>query len=183
MRVIAGAAKGRRLAGPDGDATRPMTDRAREGLFSAIAGDLVGADVVDLYAGTGSMGLEALSRGADTVVFVERDRNALRALEANIDSVGLGGRIERTDVLGYLRSTNRRVDLAFVDPPYDLSLPSVIEVMEALVPLLEPDALVVLHRRVGEERPEIRGLADAGERAYGTAQLWRYRATDNEEPT
>ena len=98
MRIIAGAARGRRLVGPPGQTTRPMTDRVRESLFSSIAAWLPDGVVLDLYAGTGSMGLEALSRGAKEVTFVEKDRNALDALRKNVDAVGLGGRIISGDV-------------------------------------------------------------------------------------
>ena len=164
-----------------------MTDRAREGIFSAIVRDVPDARVVDLYAGTGSMGLEALSRGAASAVFVERDREALAALSVNIDAVGLGGSIVSSDVGAYLHDAylddgfGGTFDLAFVDPPYDLSLASVQEVLEALVDCLEHDALVVLHRRIGEPRPEIAGLFSEGERSYGSAQIWRYRRWDQED--
>ena len=96
MRVIAGVAKGRRLRAPAGLATRPMTDRAREAVFSAIAASIPGARVLDLYAGTGSLGLEALSRGAASATFVERDRSAVTALQVNVGMVGLGGRCPPT---------------------------------------------------------------------------------------
>lgn len=156
-----------------------MTDRAREGLFSSIAADLPDARVLDLFAGSGSLGLEALSRGAREVVFVERERAALSALEANIDAVGLGGRIVAADVRRHLSrpAPAEAFDVAFVDPPYAASLPSVVEVLDELLPWLSPGALVVVHRRAGEDRPTVQGLEPVGERAYGTAQLWRYRRT------
>ncbi|MEX1286974.1 MAG: RsmD family RNA methyltransferase, partial [Acidimicrobiia bacterium] len=87
MRIIGGEARGRRLRGPKGDTTRPMTDRAREALFNILGPEVVEAAVLDLYAGTGSLGLEALSRGASSAVFVERDRRALAVLRANVDAV------------------------------------------------------------------------------------------------
>lgn len=184
MRVIAGVAKGRRLQGPAGWGTRPMTDRAKEGIFSAIAADLPRAAVLDLYAGSGSLGLEALSRGALSVVFVENDRQAINALRDNVAAVGLGGGIVTQDVRQFLADSSREAiyDLAFVDPPYDLSLPSVTTVLGALVKRLDPDSLVVLHRRVGEVRPEIAGLVTDGARTYGTAQIWRYRRSGGDEP-
>ena len=183
MRVVSGAARGRRLKGPDGLETRPMTDRAKEGVFSAIARDVPDARVLDLYAGSGSLGLEALSRGAASAVFVERDRRAVSVLRDNIEIVGLGGRTHASDVVRYLTDTigNSTFDLAFVDPPYDASLASVLEVLEALVDCLDNGAMVVLHRRVGEPRPEIAGLLPEGERVYGTAQIWRYRTPGGNE--
>ncbi|MGH8912116.1 MAG: RsmD family RNA methyltransferase, partial [Acidimicrobiia bacterium] len=93
MRIITGAAKGRRLAAPNTDRTRPATDRVREALFSAVGAWVEDADVLDLYAGSGSYGLEALSRGAESATFVEKGRQAIDALRANVASVGLGGTI------------------------------------------------------------------------------------------
>jgi 16S rRNA (guanine966-N2)-methyltransferase len=174
MRIIGGTARGRRLVSPTGAPTRPMTDRAREGLFSSIAAWIPDADVVDLFAGSGTLGLEALSRGAATAVFVEQDRKAVAALEQNIERVGLGGRVVARSAERFLESVPDKFDLAFVDPPYALSLPSVEAMLQSLVPLLRPGALVVVHRRLGEERPSAAGLVPAGERAYGTARLWRY---------
>lgn len=179
MRIVAGVAGGRRLKGPEGRATRPMTDRAREGLFSSILADVPGSRVLDLFAGSGALGLEALSRGARSAVFVERDRAALVALTTNVEAIGLGGEVVGADVTRHLEGAppHDLFDLAFVDPPYDASLPSVVEVLDRLVPWLSPGALVVLHRRVGEERPHVDGLVPEAARAYGTAQLWRYRRT------
>ncbi len=181
MRVVAGAAKGRRLDGPPGRTTRPMTDRAKEGLFSAIGPEIHGAHVLDLFAGSGSLGLEALSRGAERATFVERDRAAVDALRRNVEAVGLGGDVVAGDVMDCLATTSASFDLAFVDPPYDLSLPSVREVLEALERCLRPGALVIVHRRAGEPCPETPGLPLEAERRYGTTQLWRLRVPDSTE--
>ncbi len=175
MRVIAGLAKGRRLIGPPGQATRPMTDRAKEGIFSAIAADIPGAEVLDLFAGSGSLGLEALSRGARSVIFVERDRAAVAALRTNVERVDLGGSVVAGDVERFLTGSPGGIDVAFVDPPYPMLAEAVTEVLEALVDCLNEGALVVLHRRTGEPRPTAEGLIPEGERTYGTAQIWRYR--------
>ena len=180
MRVIAGLAKGRRLKGPPGLVTRPMTDRAREALFSAIAPSLPGADVLDLYAGSGSLGLEALSRGASSAVFVERDRRALDVLNDNVGAVDLGGRVVAKDVGRFLiehaGSPGRSVfDLVFVDPPYLHSLASVEATLRSLASPLRIGGSAVVHRRAGERRPEAPGLVPEGEHTYGTARIWRYR--------
>ncbi len=175
MRVIAGRAKGRRLIGPAGAGTRPMTDRAREALFSSLGSRVMEARVLDLFAGSGSIGLEALSRGAASVVFVERAAPALRALRRNIDLVGLGGEIVVSDVARYLDVPGGSVDLVFVDPPYALKLASVESVLRKLVPRLADEAEVVLHRRAGSERPTVDGLQVIDQRRYGDTALWRFR--------
>lgn len=174
MRVIAGIAKGRRLVGPPGQTTRPMQDRVKEAIFSSIGSIVEGADVLDLYAGTGSMGLEALSRGAATCDFVETDRGALSVLEANIKAVGLGGTVHKKDAHRFVRSPLAGpFDLAFVDPPYDLGLASVEAVLVDVCATLKEGATVIVHRRKGEAKPQVPGLTLVDERAYGSAQLWR----------
>jgi 16S rRNA (guanine966-N2)-methyltransferase len=121
MRVVAGELGGRKLVSPDGTATRPTTDRVREAVFNALgsAGLLDGALVADLFAGTGAIGIEAISRGAEHCTFVERDRSALRALEENIDTLDLGerSRVLRSDAMQ--AATTLDVDVVFADPPYD----------------------------------------------------------------
>ena len=121
MRVVAGELGGRKLVSPEGTSTRPTTDRVREAIFNALgsAGLIEGALVADLFAGTGAIGIEALSRGASHCTFVERDRSALRAMEENIDTLDLGSRsrILRSDAGP--AATTLDVDIAFVDPPYE----------------------------------------------------------------
>jgi 16S rRNA (guanine966-N2)-methyltransferase len=121
MRVVAGALGGRKLIAPDGTSTRPTTDRVREAIFNSLgsAGVLEGALVADLYAGSGAVGIEALSRGAGHCVFIERDRAALRALDQNLTALELGdrSRVLRGDALSLAPSLD--VDIAFADPPYD----------------------------------------------------------------
>ncbi len=175
MRIIAGSAKGRTILGPKGSGTRPMTDRAREALFSSLGSRVSDARVLDLYAGSGSLGLEALSRGAQAAVFVEKAGAALTALRRNVDAVGLGGEVVGSDVPRFLDRCRASFNLAFVDPPYALSLASVQEVLSKLEPLLDADATVVVHRRVGEDPPAgPDGLKLVGERTYGDSRLWTY---------
>jgi 16S rRNA (guanine966-N2)-methyltransferase len=178
MRIIAGLAKGRRLVGPEGTATRPMTDRAREALFSSLGDIVLRADVLDLYAGSGSIGLEALSRGAASVVFVERGKPALQVLRRNVDRVGLGGDIIFADVERYLDGCTTSFHLAFVDPPYALSLASVQSVLRKLIPRLNTGGDVVVHRRAGTEGPVVDGLESIDRRRYGDTVLWRFRKED-----
>lgn len=175
MRVIAGIAKGRRLVGPKGDATRPMTDRAREALFSSLGDAVAGSRVLDLYAGTGTLGLESLSRGAASAVFVERDRHALAALRANVDAVGLGGRVAASDVEAFLATDRGTYDVVFVDPPYAVSLASLTEVLRLIEMRVAPLGMIVVHRRAGQPAPEApdtwRAIAP---RRYGDTVLFRF---------
>jgi 16S rRNA (guanine966-N2)-methyltransferase len=123
MRVVAGELRGRRIVAPDGATTRPTTDKVREAVFNALGslGVVDGALVADLYAGSGAMGIEALSRGAEHCTFVERDRDALRALRANLSTLGLEARSRVTtgDVMAVASAID--ADVVFADPPYDFA--------------------------------------------------------------
>lgn len=174
VRIIAGQSKGRKLVAPPGQETRPMQDRIREALFSSLAADIPDAIVLDLYAGTGSMGLEALSRGAASATFVENAKPAVQALHRNCAAVGLGGIVVAQDVSRFLRSTGEVFDVVFVDPPYPEEDSVVDEVMTLVARVLTPGGLAVLHRRAGATPTEIESLGLIDERRYGGAQLWRY---------
>ena len=121
MRVISGELGGRKLVAPAGDTTRPTTDKVRQAVFNSLGsmGVIEGAVVADLYAGSGALGIEALSRGAERCIFVERDRAALQALRENISALGLGERasVHATDVMAWVPAM-RNVDIAFLDPPF-----------------------------------------------------------------
>jgi len=121
MRVVAGEFGGRKLVSPEGTSTRPTTDRVREAIFNSLAssGVLEGALVADLFAGTGAVGIEALSRGAERCTFVERDRTALRSLGANLDTLDLAdrSRVLTSDALAVAATID--ADIVFADPPYD----------------------------------------------------------------
>ena len=173
MRVIAGAHRGRRLQAPRGDATRPTSDRVREALFS-ILGDVTGLTVLDLFAGSGALGIEALSRGAGPAVFVERAAPALTALRGNLDALGLEAHVHRGDARAFLRdasSAGRSYDLVFLDPPYrdaerlgpELDVPSVIAPGGRLVAESDRrtpvaiDLPLLLERRYGDTLLRIHG--------------------------
>jgi 16S rRNA (guanine966-N2)-methyltransferase len=175
MRVIAGEAKGRRLKAPT-SGTRPMADHMREALFSSL-GPLEGLRVLDLYAGSGSLGLEALSRGAAAATFVENARDAILKLEQNVDATGLRGRstIEWGDVSSTLeRPAGDRVDLIFVDPPYSMTAASVQANLEALVMggWLSDDGRIVVHRPLKDARIRPLGLSLTWERDYGQSHIY-----------
>ena len=122
VRVVAGQARGRRLVAPPGTDTRPTSDRVREATFNALEsrGELDGAKVLDLFAGSGALGIEALSRGAAHATFVDHDRRALDAIQANLDATGLAARatVVPADAARYLEGSDATVDLVFLDPPY-----------------------------------------------------------------
>lgn len=121
MRIISGAWRGRKLVAPAGQTTRPTADRTRETMFSMLTsrlGTFEGLKVADLYAGSGALGLEALSRGADEVLFVETDRNAVKAIEANIGSLAAADRTSIRSLSAAKLATGQNFDLIFADPPY-----------------------------------------------------------------
>jgi 16S rRNA (guanine966-N2)-methyltransferase len=174
MRIIAGLAKGRRIKGPPGLRTRPMTDRVREAVFSMLGSAVAGSQVLDLYAGTGSLGLESLSRGADAAVFVERDRAALGALRGNIAAVDLGGEVFAGDVTVFLERAEGCFDLVFVDPPYAVSLASVEQVLGLVAGVVSGGGVIVLHRRADADPvPAPMGCTVVDHRSYGDSGITR----------
>lgn len=183
MRVIAGEAKGRRLKAPT-MGTRPMTDRMRESVFSAL-GDIAGAAVLDLYAGSGSLGLEALSRGADRAIFVESSREAIVKLEQNIEATGFGKRAEVmwADVALMLgKPAPHRMDLIFVDPPYSSGVSVVQGDLEAIVMggFLSDEGRIVLHRPANDPRLEPLGLQKTWERTFGQSKVMVFTHEEEE---
>ncbi len=172
--MIAGTARGRRLVVPVGTSTRPTADRVREAMYSSLHSllELAGARVLDLYAGSGALGLEALSRGAAEVTFVEDAREALAVLETNVAHVGLpGAQVVRTSVEAFLAGRAEPVyALAMLDPPY---VTDVLPALHALRPWLTDDAIVVCERstRTGTlDWPE--GYEPVRPRRYGDTTLW-----------
>ena len=187
MRVIAGTYRSRQLTAPRGTATRPTSDRARQVLFDVIAHaawapDLDGAKVIDLFAGSGGLGFEALSRGAVYCLFVETDEQARGAIRENMDALGLFGetRVHRRDAadLGVCHSSaGGPFDLAFLDPPYRKGLGE-----RALAELLNggwlrPGALIVFERGADEPDPEVEGYELIDARVWGAARVLFLRQT------
>jgi 16S rRNA (guanine966-N2)-methyltransferase len=173
LRVVAGAYAGRRLAAPRGGRTRPTPDRVREALFS-ILGPLTGARVVDLYAGSGALGIEALSRGAAETTFVDSDAAAARAVRANLERIGAAGRarVFRADVPSFLRGAARHGehwDLVLCDPPYRLAHRLGGTLGPLLRPVLAPGARIVCESSV--KQPLRLDLPLLTERRYGDTQI------------
>lgn len=174
MRITAGTAKGTRLKSPPAG-TRPMTERMKESVFSSL-GDLDGLKVLDLYAGSGSLGLEALSRGAKKATFVEKERDAIIKLEENIKNTKFTRKSEVlwADVPTTIgRHADKRVDLIFLDPPYTVAVPGVRSDLESIVMggWLSDAGRVVVHRPHKEAKLNPLGLKLVWEREYGQARI------------
>jgi 16S rRNA (guanine(966)-N(2))-methyltransferase RsmD len=172
MRIIAGSRKGHRILAPKGVDTRPTGDRVREAAFNLI-GPVDGADVLDLFAGSGAMGLEALSRGAASATFVEQDRHATETIAMNLEKLRLtGATVVRDDAIRRLAAdgaTGRRYDLVLIDPPYRM-LASLLPSLAAYLPaVVAPDGLVVVESDEREE-PEL-PLPKRTSRRYGSARI------------
>ena len=172
MRVIAGSRKGHTIAAPRGLDTRPTSDRVRENVFN-LDGPLEEASVLDLYAGSGAMGIEALSRGAASAVFVEQDADAVRTIERNLDQLRLtGARVVRSDALTALAqeaATGRKYDLVLVDPPYGVYPDLQPKLARYLPAVLAADGLLVVETdaRVEPELP----LSLRTSRKYGQTRV------------
>ena len=172
MRIIAGSRKGARIFAPKGLEVRPTGDRVREAMFSLI-GPVDGADVLDLFAGTGALGLEALSRGAASAVFVDSDRVAAETVIRNLEKLGLeGARVYREDVgrrLSTDAASGRRYDLVLVDPPYRRFSSLQNALIQYLPEILAPGGTLLVETAADEE-PEL-PLAKRTSRRYGSARL------------
>lgn len=176
-RVVGGTAGGRRLVMPRGRATRPSAERTREGLFStleALRGGLAGSSFLDLYAGSGAVGLEAASRGATRVLLVERDARALAALRANVASLGLPGVTVRAGAVETVvaAAAAEPFDIAFVDPPYAVDVTAVLAALVA-GGWVAPDGVVVVERASRDgDLAWPQGLVADRSRRYGDSTLW-----------
>jgi 16S rRNA (guanine966-N2)-methyltransferase len=168
VRIIAGEHRGARIFAPKGLDTRPTSDRVREAAFNLI-GPVDGADVLDLFAGSGAMGLEALSRGAASAVFVESDRDACRTIQRNVEKLRLtGASVVQRDALQALATDSRTYDLILCDPPY--GYPDRDRLGRYLVRALAPEGLLVYETGARDE-PTVEGLETRTSRTYGSARL------------
>jgi 16S rRNA (guanine966-N2)-methyltransferase len=172
VRIIAGEKRGHTIFAPRGRETRPTSDRVRENVFNIVAPWVEGARVLDLYAGSGAMGLEALSRGAASALFVESDPDALHVIERNLDKLRLAGarvvRLDVTTALAQESGAGRKYDLVLVDPPYDMTN---YETLARYLPaVLADDGLLVVETDARVE-PELPGLAVRTARKYGSTRV------------
>ena len=168
MRVIAGIYGGRTLKTPPGAATRPTSDRVREALFSILGARVEGARVLDLFAGSGALGIEALSRGARDATFVDAAPAAIRALEANLQALGIAADVHRGDAVRFVSAASARgaqYDLVFLDPPYRQAERLARSLSEALPAVLAPGAVAVAES--DRRAPLVLDLPLDDERRYG----------------
>jgi len=177
MRVIAGSAGGLPLIVPK-KGVRPTMDRVKAAIFSSLGDAIVGAKILDLFAGSGALGIEALSRGAAAAVFVEEDRHSIAAIEKNLVKTTLKGRIRQENVFDFLRRSagNEIFNIIFADPPYEKTksgerFTEKLLANEALPQLLEPDGIFVLEKHPSETLPEMKLWRLLRQKTYGATEV------------
>lgn len=178
MRVITGKARGVQLKTPDGMTTRPTTDRVKEALFSIIQFEIPTARVLDLFGGTGQLGIEALSRGAKSAVFVDSGESACRLIKENLRRAKMeaDAKVIRADYLDYLKRSRETFDIIFLDPPYaEVFLENALKCI-AEIDILQTGGIIVTERPVGKELPwEFDGFTRSRDYKYGKTILTIYR--------
>ena len=176
MRVISGTARGKKLLPVPGMTTRPTTDRVKESIFNIIQMQVRGARVLDLFAGTGQMGIEALSRGAKHAVFVDASPKAIQAVRENLAHCGFAdkAKVAQMDAQSFLKSTTTRFDLVFLDPPYQQQI--IDAVLPAVVQQMAPGGIILCETERNEQLPEQAGdYALTKTYFYGKAKITAYR--------
>ena len=178
MRVITGTARGIQLKTPEGLQTRPTSDRVKEAMFSIIQFDIPGAKVLDLFGGTGQLGIEALSRGASSAVFVDAGDKACRLIQENLKRTKLDGqgRVVRSDYLDFLRRSKETFDIIFLDPPYaEVFLENALNLITE-IDILQTGGIIVAERPLGKELPwEYAGYQRSKDYKYGNTLVTVYR--------
>lgn len=178
MRVISGKAKGKVLKTPEGMFTRPTSDRVKEALFSIIQFEIPGAKILDLFAGTGQLGIEALSREAKEVIFVDEREDACRLVRENLKRTNLesSGRVIRSDYLAFLKKCRDKFDIIILDPPYaEVFLENSIKMITE-IDILQSNGIIVAERPVGKDLPgEFPGYTRSKDYKYGNTLLAFFR--------
>ncbi|MBR2888797.1 MAG: 16S rRNA (guanine(966)-N(2))-methyltransferase RsmD [Oscillospiraceae bacterium] len=186
MRVITGTARGVVLKTPEGMQTRPTTDRVKEALFSIIQFEIPGARVLDLFGGTGQLGIEALSRGAREAVFVDAREDACRLIRENLRRTRLEnrGRVVRSDYLDYLKRCREKFQIILLDPPYaEVFLENSLKMITE-IDILQSGGIIVAERPLGKELPwEFPGYTRSRDYKYGNTLLTVYRKDETNEET
>lgn len=174
MRVITGSARGRRLKTPENYDIRPTTDNVKESVFNIIQFDIEGKRVLDLFAGTGQLGIECLSRGAESAVFVDHSREAIKIIKENLAVCGLKGVVAEQDSLTYLKNCGK-FDLIFVDPPYDADLYEEVLNSINMFDILNDGGIIICEARRGRVFPQMTGdYRKVKEYNYGSVKLCKY---------
>ncbi|MCM1544427.1 MAG: 16S rRNA (guanine(966)-N(2))-methyltransferase RsmD [Ruminococcus sp.] len=176
MRVITGSARGRRLITLEGDDVRPTTDKVKEALFSIIQFELEGRRVLDLFAGSGQLGIEALSRGAKSAVFVDKSKKSIEIVKTNLSTTGLGknASVINSDSLSFLKTRLDKFDIAFLDPPYSKGI--LQQALELIPNVMSESGIVICESPKGEALPESIGNSAAAKKySYGKMALTIYR--------
>jgi 16S rRNA (guanine966-N2)-methyltransferase len=186
MRVIAGTAGGIQLTVPK-SGVRPTMDRVKAAIFSSLGEAMIGARVLDLFAGSGALGIEALSRGAASAVFVEQDRQAIAAVEKNLAKTNLKGSVRRQDVFAFLRrpAGREKFQIIFADPPYEKtksgeSYTATLLATEPLAQLLDTGGTFILEKRPGETLPEMKQWDVIRQKKYGATEVLFLRLLESE---
>ena len=184
MRVITGKARGIQLKTPEGMLTRPTADRVKEALFSIINFDIPGANVLDLFGGTGQLGIEALSRGASSAVFVDAREESCKLIRENLKRTKLeqNAKVIRSDYLDYLGRCREQYDIIFLDPPYaEVFLENAIKKITE-IDILHSNGIIVAERPLGKDLPrEVEGYARSKDYKYGKVLLTIYRKAEHQD--
>ncbi|MHB8840221.1 MAG: 16S rRNA (guanine(966)-N(2))-methyltransferase RsmD [Candidatus Aquicultor sp.] len=184
MRVIAGTARGRKLHSPKGQAIRPTSDRVKEAVFNIIGGRVNEANVLDLFAGTGGLGIEALSRGAKAAYFIDTGNEAIHLIKKNLEATGLGDaavvvKADADKAVKRLTKDGAKFDLIFLDPPYRISVSFLDAILIALGHhVLQSDGLLVLEHSAKLEPRAVEGLGVESTRVYGDTAITFYSKND-----
>lgn len=181
MRVITGTARGRRLITLEGDDVRPTTEKVKEALFSIIQFEIEGRRVLDLFAGSGQLGIEALSRGAKNAVFVDSSKRSVEIVRRNLEATGFtkSAVVLQTDAIAFLKTRAEKYDIAFLDPPYRTGL--LEKALESIAAVMSDSAIIVAECPIDEEFPDNAGnFVKAKEYKYGKIKLAVYRLPDQQ---
>lgn len=182
MRIITGSARGRKLAAPEGLDVRPTTEITKEAVFSSIQFVVAGAHFLDLFAGTGQMGLEAISRGAQSATFVENGRSSLQALRQNIEHCGFSqqSRVYAMDVQSFLNSTQEQYDIVFLDPPYLAG--TAAKILPLVAEHTKPDGIILCETDKNEVLPEqVGNFVLKKSRKYSKTIVYTYEAQNHDQ--
>ncbi len=183
MRVVAGTAKGIQLKTPQGLQTRPTADRVKEAVFSMLQFEVAGAEVLDLFGGTGQLGIEALSRGAKSAVFVDQAKDACDLIRENLRRTNFSGRasVVRADYLAYLRRCGKQFDLILLDPPYgEIFLETALNCIGE-IDILRQNGIIVTERPLGKELTrELPGMTRSKDHKYGKTLITLYRREEED---